>query len=475
MKIVSGLIYHESNTFNPLPTGAEQFVVLRGQESLDRVASTQVFRNHGIDVVDSIYAMALSSGVVKRDVYEQFKAELLASVEANPDLDGIWLHLHGAMIVEEVGAAETDLLRALRAQVGPNLPISLTLDPHGNITRELTELATIIRAYRTIPHIDQPEIEARTAEELVKVIGGNPGRIGYRQVPIALSGEMALSARAPLNQIIERLDQVEQVPGILDASFFVGFAWADVPWNSASVLVVPETEEYEEKAQQLADELAEYILGRAQDFEFQMKVLDIDQTLETLRGKVDAPLFIADSGDNTTGGAVGASTVLLERLLGEDFGKRILVTTIFDSTAVSQLVGVPIGAEVDLQVGMAITADSQPVRVQGTLTHRGDLRGYMSSERDAVGQAVTISVGDVDVVLTDISGSFVTPAHFAAADLNIDDYDVIILKQGYLFPKLTPVAADYFMSLTPGATFQILRELDYENTEIPKKDLWGGK
>lgn len=475
MKIISGLIYHESNTFNPLPTGAEQFVVLRGQESLERVASTKVFEDQGIEVVPSIYAMALSSGVVERDVYEGYKNELLKVIADNPDLDAIWLHLHGAMIVAEIGCAEVDLLQAIRDRVGKTIPIALALDPHGNITKELTELATIIRAYRTIPHIDQREVEARTAEELVRILQKKPGEIGYSQIPIALSGEMALSDRHPLNGIIQQLDQFEQIPGILDASFFVGFAWADVSWNSASVLIVPESDEFSHLAQELADQLANTVLETANQFEFQMPVLSIDKTLEYLRQETKKPLFISDSGDNTTGGAVGANTVLLRALMQEEFDGRILITTMFDPCAAKALSGAEVGDTVQVSIGMNLTPDSAPVEIQGILKAKGNLLGYMSSESDVVGQTYTVQHRELDVVVTNISGSFVSPDHFAAAGLHIDDYDVIVLKQGYLFPKLASVAGDYFMSLTPGGTYQLLQELEYKNTEIPSKNLWQRK
>lgn len=118
MKILSGLIYHESNTFNPFLTGIDQFVVREGDEILDRFASTEVFRQAGAEVVPSVYATAFSSGPVTREAYEEIKGRLLRAVERHPDVDGIWLHLHGAMLVDGIGAAEVDILQAVRDRVG---------------------------------------------------------------------------------------------------------------------------------------------------------------------------------------------------------------------------------------------------------------------------------------------------------------------------------------------------------------------
>lgn len=467
MKIVSGLIYHESNTFNPFPTGREQFVILTGEESLAKVASTEVLRGHGAEVIPSVYAMALSSGIVQRPFYEEMKDALLQTIARNPDLDGVWLHLHGAMVVEEIGCAEVDILRSIRELIGDQIPIAVTLDPHGNITPELAELATIVRAYRTIPHVDQPDIERRTAQLLVDQIGKTSGRIGHAVVPMALSGEMALSAEQPLSDIIDELDRIEQIPGILDASYFVGFAWADVPWNSGAVIVVPEDARYSALAQELADRVSKLVIDRAPDFKFNMPLLPIPDAIKFARTSDHRPVVIADSGDNTTGGAVGTSTVMLRAFLEAGFDKRVCITTILDPVAMKELSAVPVGSQVSVKVGYGELDYSEPVTVSGTLTHKGELLGYMSSKTDVVGSTVTVRAGNIDVILTDISGSFVTVNHFARAGVQLEDYDVIVLKQGYMFPDIARIAGDYTMALTPGATYQRIDQLSYQSTEIP--------
>jgi len=465
MKILSGLIYHESNTFNPMITGREQFVVVEGEELLDRLASTEVFRAAGAQIVPAVYAMALSSGVVEEQVYQDFKGRLLAALDEHPDVDGIWLHLHGAMTVEGVGAAEDDLLEAIRARVGRSLPISLTLDPHGNISPKVAELSTVLRGYRTIPHIDQPEIERRTAQHLVDIIRGkfNAGAIAHRLVPFALSGEKALSEQSPLRQIIEALDEVEAIPGILDATFFVGFAWADVPQNSASVVVVPKGEEYRALAEEQAQRLADYILEQYPKFDFQSPTLPVDEAVAAIHEWQSTPVVVSDSGDNTTGGAAGFSTVLLRELLAQQPERPVCLTTVFDPAAVRALAPAEIGDHVSVRVGMAMTDYSQPVVVEGVLKAKGDLLGYMSSEKDKVGNAYTVAVGNLDIVLTDISGSFVTLNHFRAAGLRPEDYEAVVLKQGYMFPEIAEFAGSHVLALTPGGTYQLIENLPFQN------------
>src|SRR5690625_6051476 len=81
MRVLSGLIYHESNTFNPFLTGLDQFVVREGEEILPRFASTEVFQKAGAEIVPSIYATAFSSGPVAKDAYGSIKNRLLKSID----------------------------------------------------------------------------------------------------------------------------------------------------------------------------------------------------------------------------------------------------------------------------------------------------------------------------------------------------------------------------------------------------------
>lgn len=467
MKILSGLIYHESNTFNPFLTGLDQFVVREGEEILDRFASTAAFRAAGVEVVPSVYATAFSSGPVTREAYDHLKGCLLRAVEEHPDLDGIWLHLHGAMLIDGVGAAEVDLLEEVRERVGPEVPISVALDPHGNLDPRVPELATVLRSYRTIPHVDQPEIERRTAHHLLDILDGKVqgGSVAYSRVPLVISGDIPLSASSPLSDILAELDEVEALPGIMDASFFVGFAWADVSQCGASVLVVPERPEFAALAQEQADRIGRLVLARSPEFTFETPTLDVAETVDAFASTGAAPLMVSDSGDNTTGGGVGYSTVILREVLNRRPDARICVSTIWSPDTVQALHGHSLNDPVRVVIGMGHDEYSRPIEVQGVLKAKGDLLGYMSSAKDTIGTACTIAVGDVDVVVTDQPGSFVTLHHFRAAGLDPAGYSAIVVKQGYLFPEMAELAGAHIMCLTPGATYQMIEQLEYQHVD----------
>lgn len=467
MKVLSGLIYHESNTFNPMLTGLDQFIVREGNEILQRFASTELFREAGFEVVPSVYATAFSSGPVAREAYEHIKSRLVAALEEHRDLDGVWLHLHGAMLIDEIGAAEVDILQAVRQHVGPDVPISVALDPHGNIDPRVYEFATVVRAYRTIPHVDQPEIERRTARHLVSIMRGEVrgGSIAASRAPFVISGDIPLSASSPLSDILAKLDEIEALPGILDASFFVGFAWADVNQCGSSVAVVPEGPEYAELAQQHADSIRDLLMARSSEFRFETPTLEVAETVDAFSRIEREPLIVSDSGDNTTGGGVGYSTVILREVLRRETDARVCVSTIWSPAAVRVLQGHEVNERVRISIGMDFDEYSQPIEVEGVLRAKGDLLGYMSSAKDKIGEACTITVGNVDIVVTDQPGSFVTLNHFHAAGLDPTDYSVVVVKQGYMFPEIAEMAGQHVMCISPGATYQFIEKLAYHNVD----------
>lgn len=88
----------------------------------------------------------------------------------------------------------------------------------------------------------------------------------------------------------------------------------------------------------------------------------------------------------------------------------------------------------------------------------------MGCEDDEVGDVVTIETEHVDIVLCGHAGSFISVRHFTdGAGLNMDDYQVIVVKQGYLFAELRKLAKLAILALTPGGTHQLVENLEYHH------------
>lgn len=468
MRIAVGYLYQESTTFNPFLMDRNAFTLLEGEAGKKRISATKVLEDLGVEVIPTIFASAISGGCVTEDAY-RFLSDKIIDVLKKERVDGVWLHLHGSMEVVNVGSAEADLLKRIRALIPEEAPISLTVDLHANLHDDVPKLANIIRSYRTAPHIDQEECERVTAELLVECIKRKAVITPvFKRVMMITPGEKSTTDTEPIKSILGRVKEYEKLEGILQVNYVNGHAWTDRSNTSAAVVVIPESDEYRELAQKVADELAEYAFSRRGDFVFHQLTLGPDEALERALMEEGKPVFITDSGDNTTGGAPGINTMLLQKLLKKDLnGKKVVVAAILDREAYKKLSVCEVGERVSLDVGVNYNNESAPVRIEGILKAKGELLGYYSSKNDVTGHVCTVSIGDVDVVIANEGDSFTTLNHFTRAGLDINDYDVAIVKQGYLFAELTAIAKLHIMAMTPGACNLIIENLEFHNLLRP--------
>jgi len=127
MRIAIGGFRHETNTFSPIWTEYDDFRFVRSAAILDGGLG-QPWQTEGVELRPTFVASAMPSGLVRQAAYMQIKAELLRELRETLPVDGIYLDLHGAMEVEEIGDAESDLARAVRMLAGQDVLISVSLD-----------------------------------------------------------------------------------------------------------------------------------------------------------------------------------------------------------------------------------------------------------------------------------------------------------------------------------------------------------
>src|SRR5207244_12872133 len=84
--------------------------------------------------------------------------------------DGLLLALHGAMVAESHADADGEVLSRLRRSLGPELPIVVTFDLHGNLSQRQIDCCNAAVAYRTCPHVDQEECGLRAASLLQRLL-----------------------------------------------------------------------------------------------------------------------------------------------------------------------------------------------------------------------------------------------------------------------------------------------------------------
>jgi microcystin degradation protein MlrC len=457
MRIALGGISHEGTTFSPLLTHKADLVVSRGKDILPEGELRQLYDENGVELVPTLFARGTPSGIIEKETYLALKNEILDGLRSAGQLDGVCLALHGAMEVEEIGDGESDLVGAIRVVVGDEVLISASLDLHGNITPELVKAADILTALRTAPHRDGAETRYRAASLLIRALkeGLKPEMV-LIPVPLLLPGEKVITEVEPAASLYAMLEDIDRAPGILTSSLMVGFAWADVPHASASVIVVAERDR--EVAYEQAVRLAEAFWKRREGFVFDVETGSIDESIERALAAPEKPVFISDSGDNPTAGATGDIPLFVERLLAKNVPDAV-VGGIADAEAVRTCAAAGLGAELTLSIGGKLdTIHASPLTVTG--------RVIFLSEAQPVNTAV-LRVGGVDVILTADRRPFVTPQQFEALNIDLFSREIVVVKLGYLFPALRDIAPKAIMALSPGVSNEVIEELPYHHVRRP--------
>ena len=464
LRIASGGIAHETNTFSPLKTTYNEFLRWKttGETQLtDRFGD---WRPEGVDLLSTLQTHTPPGGLVEKTAYLRLKKRFLAALKQVLPLDGLHLDLHGAMEVEGIGDAEGDLAGSMRDLVGEDVLISVSLDLHGNISPALVNHTNILTAYRTAPHRDGFATRCRAMSLLVDSLKKkkHPQSVLVK-IPLLLAGEQAVTEKEPAYSLYNRLDEFSGLPGILDASFLVGCPWADSPFTSCSVIVVAEEAEKRETAVRYASGFAQEIWDKREEFKICDETASVDTAIKrALESKV-RPVFISDSGDNITAGAPGDITLIAKRLL--DFKvEDALVAGIIDPEAVEKCSVAGTGSTIPLSIGGKIDRNhGRPLQVSGKIMHihwentEGGrkaifalvkiqaLHMLLQADRRCIGDRATIESGGIDPM----------------------KQKIVVVKQGYLYPDLADHAPYSIIAMSPGATDLRLDQLEYKNISRP--------
>ena len=431
MKILVGAFQCESNTFSAAKAERGDFYYLKGEAAKRRLFASRLFEEAGFEVVPLVYAVSLPSGCVTKACFDEIISDFRAEAAKHPDADGIYLYLHGAMVVEGGFSGEELTVRELRKTVGGAIPISLDLDFHANVSEGLVAQVQAISGYRTAPHTDYDESETRAANALMKILSAKSNTCPHFFRIKVQFADAAQTSVEPYVSILKMVRELDRDPHIVSANVFNGQPWVDAPFMGASVVVysMANHEAVHAKAKAIAD----HFEAHKTDLAFGVPALAPEKTPDAAR-TMAKPVFVSDSGDNTTAGAAGTSDCLVKAFKGT--GLRTLFTSLCDPAAVEKFA--------DRAVG------------------RGKILGFVGEE---AGDGIVVRDGNVDIVYSTVRTSFTMKEHFAAMNLDVKAYDVVIVKQGYLWPGAAELAASQIFCMTPGTATNDFSMLKFKNLE----------
>ncbi len=384
MRIGVALLSHESNTFASFPTALSDFQIARGAAFADRYRGTfhevggfiAGAEAYGYEIAPLFGANATPGGTVRAAAYEALTAELLERIWGAMPLDGLLLGLHGAMAAEGFPQADGETVSRVRALLGPDIPLFVTHDYHGNVPPQLVEDATALIIYKTCPHIDQRERGLQAAELLTRTVRGEVQPVSSIAKPeLVYNIAFHNTNMRPMKPVVDAAIELEKQPGILAVSVAAGYQYADVPWMGPCIVVVADGDAA--LAGREAQRLAEMMWSTR------------EALLPTIPGPAEAvrdamaseakPVAMMEMGDNIGGGSAGDSTFILEALLRE--GARGWVMAMYDPEAVEACAAAGIGAQLTLSVGGKVDDQHGPtLTVEGTVRTLHDGK-FIETER----------------------------------------------------------------------------------------------
>lgn len=483
-RVMIGGMSHETNMFNPVPIGLEEFRIRGlyfGEEIVEKRRNTnseaggfiESLERNGIGIVPSAYGHAMPAGMVKEEVFDTILNAMTDTLRRTP-VDGILLTLHGAMVGEKHEDGEGYILERLRQTVGPDIPIVITLDFHATLTPLMAANTTAMTVYRTYPHMDMAERGREAGEIMDRILKGEIKPVMALSKPPLMVGppHNVLPHDMPMKLVMDEARRMEQeIPGVVAACPSQGFMQQDVPHAGAGVIVT--TDHDPELARKLADRLGNMMMEHRREF-----IVDLPDPAETIRlaMKVERPpVAIADSGDNIGGGTPGDGTALLHEIIRQ--GVDSAFVPLWDPAAAKTAAEAGVGSTVTLEVGgKSDPLYGPPVKITGKVRAVTDgvylnraWGGYSAGVVDNQGLSVRIDAGGITILLTTYAMSPNNIMHANSVGIYPEDYRMSVCKGGLAFREAykPPVVNTYIQSDTPGYSSSNLNNFTFTRIRRP--------
>jgi microcystin degradation protein MlrC len=489
MRVAIGGISHETSTFATTPTTLENFDVrglAEGQVVLDRFAGTKTGlggfldagREAGFECVPILAASATPGGVVTAEatttLTERLTAGIRRALAAGP-LDGVLLSLHGAMVSELDDDGERYILAAVREVVGPELPILVELDLHGNISQEMVDLATVVIAYDEYPHTDPYERGVELGLLLPRILRGELRPVmAFEKVPLLAGVQRQYTHAEPMLGIKRLTHQIEAEPGMIALTYLPGFPWADIPATGFSVIATGDGDEG--RARDAARRLASEVWERRD--EFVVRPVPVEEAVRRAMAAPAGPVVLADIGDNPGGGTPADGTVLLDALLRLG-ARNTALAALNDPAVVEAAVAAGEGATIQTRLGGKVDRfHGEPLTVSGRVVRLTDGRfrhtGPMSTGLKVhMGPTAVLELdgtegGRVQVVVTTHRYQPTDLGVLRSQGIEPTAQKILAVKSSVHFrAAFSPIAAEIVEVDTPGLTSPHLETLTYRRLTRP--------
>lgn len=476
MRVFSGSLATETNTFGPMPTGLASFKDRGYYPAGQHPNQITLFsgplwaarlrgKDAGWTLIEGMVAGAQPSGITTRHAYETLRDELLADLKGALPVDMVVLGLHGAMVADGYDDCEGDLLERVRAIVGPDVVVGAELDPHNHLTPAMVDSADLLISFKEYPHTDVLE----RGLELVDLCAAMVAK-KIQPVHAVVDCEMIVTmhtSRQPARGFVDKLQALEGKGGVLSISVSHGFSWGDVPEMGTKLIVYTDGDHAlaDRLARELADELIAMRDGLTVDYP------GIDASLDQALAFDGGPVVLADGADNPGGGAASDSTFILRRMVERGI-RHAALGPLWDPIAVRIAFEAGQGARLAMRLGGKISPLSgDPIDLMCTVKalHADMVMTGLANAPTPLGDCALLESDGIEIVLITLRNQAMGTDMFTQLGCDLAAKKIIVVKSSqHFYASFSKVAKHVIYAGAPGAVTLDLKTLPYQKARRPK-------
>lgn len=482
MRVLIGWFGHETNTFSRVKS---DFDLLTSQGCWEGDEILEVFRGtpsylggmircadeKGIELIPT-FGVENAGPTLTDECVDIVLGKILSYIRENMGrFDGICLGLHGAGCSETRDDLESYVLKAVREIVGYEIPITITLDLHGNVTEEMCREADGIFGIKENPHIDYDTTGYEAMDALLKAIKKEV-RLQTNVVPLPML--VPITVTSDYKEVKEYLEEYRRKHNLLELAFFPGFPYSDTPVTNASVFVTTDGDPGDH-----AERMAEYI------WENRGKIVNIESFSaeeavaiagEYISGNAGETCVINEESDNPGAGTPGDGTGLLKPMIEANI-KDSAFGYIYDPEVVEKAFEAGVGARIDIHLGGKIEEEE----MHGEPLYLKDVEVCTLSDGNFIsttplmlgipgsfGRTVGLKHRNVHMVVASVQNQTYDDRSFFVGGVDISQMRLLGVKSSQHFKAFFRDYADKIIPANPiGLSTRNLKLFKYKRTITP--------
>ncbi|UVK35752.1 M81 family metallopeptidase (plasmid) [Mesorhizobium sp. AR10] len=478
MKVAIAGFLLESVSFLPNLMTLEDFKrnESRGSEMVGRHRGTETVLGGFIDICDRegtemvpiVWTSGDATTPAADDAFDHYCQVIVDGLRAHGgSLDGVLLDLHGACTTPTRHDPDGDMVRLVRNAVGPDVPIMLALDYHGNLDASTISDATATFGYHYSPHIDMGDTGRRAAECLFRTLRREINPVTAIARPgVMVPSIFSATTLHPLSSFVARsVELPHTTPGLLDISIFAGFSYADVPNCGFSVVVVADGDR--SLAERTAIELSDSICQARRELHIPGLVRNLEDGvaygLERAKS-AKAPVVLLEHADR-----MNDSTHVLRELIRRG-ASNAAVPFLWDPQSAAAACEAGVRKTIHLNLGGRSSPRSGgPIPVEARILQAGEKRYSVTGPmgRGAkvdLGPTAVLDIGGIIVSVTTNPATAIDEDPFIQFGMRAQDFAIIVLRsKTHFLAVYEPLAEEIVIIDTPDWGPADLKTLPYRH------------